>query len=89
MKISLFFLNLAALAGTFFPSANAPAAVPESKDAAAGLVAANLASLKSIESSWLELPRTCKAKGFHAEAESVERTPVSPAVAAIYGIRSA
>jgi hypothetical protein len=49
----------------------------------------NLASLKSIEGTWLKVPHSCKAKGFNAEPITVTRRPISSAVAAIYGIRVA
>ncbi len=40
-------------------------------------VALNAASLKSIESSWLEIPATCKARGFNASPTTLEEKEAS------------
>lgn len=32
----------------------------------------NIASVKSIESTWLKVPSSCKARGFNAEAKTLK-----------------
>ena len=62
---------------------SAPAAAPvETKTDATGQL--NLASLKAIESSWLQVPASCKAKGFNAEPRAIEAEALRADVLAIY-----
>lgn len=42
---------------------------------------AHLASLKSIESSWLEVPVSCKAKGFNADPKKRSIRPTLSQIA--------
>ncbi len=44
----------------------------------------NIASLKSIESTWLEVPNACKARGFNASPVSLENKEISSHVQSIY-----
>ena len=44
----------------------------------------NSASLKSIESSWLEISPTCKARGFNASPTSLNLKEAAPTARSIY-----
>ncbi|MEN0060249.1 MAG: hypothetical protein AAGB31_15530 [Bdellovibrio sp.] len=44
----------------------------------------NVASLKSIESTWLKVPNTCKARGFNASPVSLENKEISSHIQNIY-----
>ena len=44
----------------------------------------NLASLKSIESTWLKVPSACKARGFNADAAPVADSSVSQNILNLY-----
>ena len=44
----------------------------------------NMASLKSIESSWLQVPGICKAKGFNAEPIIIQSEALRSDVSALY-----
>ena len=44
----------------------------------------NIASLASIESTWLQVPNVCKAKGFNAEPVSIPNQRISLEAQAIY-----
>lgn len=84
VRPSLFVLNALALVSSFLPasSAAAPADAPNREPA----VDLNRASLAAIESSWLEIPRMCKAREFHASPVAVKAEPLSEAVARIYAV---
>lgn len=55
-------------------------------DSAVGssMEALNFASLKSIESSWLEVPEICKARNFNAAAVELSHKEAQKAVQAFY-----
>ena len=44
----------------------------------------NVASLKSMESTWLRVPHACKARGFHASPVTLENKSISANVQNIY-----
>lgn len=44
----------------------------------------NVTSLQSIESAWLKLPKSCKARGFNASPVSVEHRELSSQIQNIY-----
>ena len=44
----------------------------------------NVASLKSIESTWLKVPNSCKARGFNASPVSLENKAISAHIQNIY-----
>jgi len=44
----------------------------------------NVASLKSIESTWLKVPGACKARGFNASPISLENKEIASHVQNIY-----
>lgn len=44
----------------------------------------NVASLKSIESTWLKVPNACKARGFNASPVSLENKEIASHVQNIY-----
>lgn len=44
----------------------------------------NVASLKSIESTWLKVPNACKARGFNASPVSLENKEISAHIQNIY-----
>ncbi len=44
----------------------------------------NVASLKSIESSWLKIPAACKARGFNADVSPLATSSVSPGIRDLY-----
>lgn len=44
----------------------------------------NVASLKSIESTWLKVPNTCKARGFNAHPVSLENKEMASHIHNIY-----
>ncbi len=44
----------------------------------------NVASLKSIESTWLKVPMACKARGFNASPTSIENKQISSNIQNIY-----
>lgn len=83
LKPSFILTNALILAGSFFQ--NAPAAVAQNADISkAPTFDPNRASLASIESTWLKIPNSCKAKGFNAEPVAIEHAALSSAVAAVY-----
>jgi hypothetical protein len=86
MKTKLY--SLFAIAASLLPVAQAQASSPASP-APTDMTGVNTASFKSIESSWLQVPSSCKAKGFNAEPITVTHQPLRPEVAAIYGLLSA
>lgn len=79
------FYGLLAGLATLFPLAEGRAS-HEPAETKLGRSGFNTASLKSIESSWIEVPRSCKAKGFNAEPITVIHGPLRAEVAAIYGL---
>jgi hypothetical protein len=44
----------------------------------------NVASLKSIESTWIKVPPICKARAFHANPVQIEHKAISAKVQNIY-----
>ena len=44
----------------------------------------NVASLKSIESTWLKVPNACKARGFNASPVSLVNKEISSQIQNIY-----
>ncbi|MBK9324378.1 MAG: hypothetical protein IPM97_15745 [Bdellovibrionaceae bacterium] len=44
----------------------------------------NVASLKSIESTWLNVPNACKARGFNASPVSLENKEIASHIQNIY-----
>lgn len=44
----------------------------------------NVASLKSIESTWLKVPNACKARGFNANPVSLENKEIASHIQNIY-----
>lgn len=44
----------------------------------------NVKSLQAIESTWLKVPNTCKARGFNASPTHLEGSQVSAQVQSIY-----
>lgn len=44
----------------------------------------NVASLKSIESTWLKVPTACKARGFNASPVSLENKEIASRIQNIY-----
>lgn len=46
--------------------------------------ALNVASLKSIESTWLKVPATCKARAFNADAVQLTQKAAHHRIQAIY-----
>ncbi len=44
----------------------------------------NVASLKSIESTWLKVPNACKARGFNASPVSLENKEIASNIQNIY-----
>jgi hypothetical protein len=44
----------------------------------------NVASLKSIESTWLKMPMACKARGFNADPMPLEVKQLNPQIQGIY-----
>ncbi len=80
--------SLLAVVASLLPLAQTQAS-PDPSPTKKDMAGVNAASLRSIESSWLEVPRTCKAKAFNAEPVTVAHQPLRPEVAAIYGLLSA
>ena len=78
-RVLLGVLNLLAISSPFVVSPTAHAAATEKK-----ISQVNTASLKAIESTWLKVPKTCKARGFHAEAVSLENKTVNSQIQKIY-----
>lgn len=50
----------------------------------AKMTAINVASLKSMESTWLKVPMACKARGINADATSLVQKAASQDIQAIY-----
>lgn len=48
--------------------------------------ALNAASLKSIESSWLEISASCKARGFNADPVSLQQKEARAEIQAVYAL---
>ena len=46
----------------------------------------NLASIKSIESTWLKVPAACKARGFNAKPVSLEVKEMEAHIQNIYSL---
>lgn len=46
--------------------------------------AINIASLKSIESTWLKVPNACKAAGFNAQPQVLKNDLISAHAASVY-----
>ncbi len=46
----------------------------------------NMASIKSIESTWLKVPAACKARGFHASPVSLEVKKTASHIQNIYSL---
>ena len=44
----------------------------------------NQASLRAIESSWLQIPASCKAKGFNAEPVALNESETRADIVALY-----
>ena len=78
-QIILGALNLLAVSSPMLASHSLHAAVADQK-----IEQLNVASLKSIESTWLEVPNACKARGFNASPVSLEHKAVSASVQNIY-----
>jgi hypothetical protein len=86
MKTKLY--SLLAVVASLLPVTQAQSS-PDPSQTKVDMTGVNTASLKSIESSWLEVPRSCKAKGFNAEPITITHQPLRSEVAAIYGLLSA
>ena len=79
-------LNVAAAAASLLslhPSSAAESAAPR-RPQADPVADLNRATLASIESTWLEVPRACKARGYNVEPITIVSEPLGPEVAAIY-----
>lgn len=55
-----------------------------SSDSESKMTALNVASLKSIESTWLKVPAACKARGMNADATQLTDKDARDSVQAIY-----
>ena len=49
----------------------------------------NIASIKSIESTWLQVPAACKARGFNASPVSLEVKEMASHIQSIYSLYQA
>jgi hypothetical protein len=72
-------LNLLAVGSPLLTSQVAHAATIDQK-----IEKLNVASLNSIESSWLKVPMACKARGFNASPVSLENKEISSYIQNIY-----
>lgn len=79
-------MNLMALAALFEAKDSAAAVNPDagSSKTPDQRSALNAASLKSIESSWINVPHICKAKGFNAEPVALSNEMPNAAAQAVY-----
>ena len=79
-------MNLMALATLFGAKDSVAAVNPDAGSAKTPdqQAALNAASLKSIESSWINVPHICKAKGFNADPAHVMNEKPSAAAQAVY-----
>lgn len=83
-KVALAGLNLLALASTLF-NYNVEVDSKVNSDSKENQVAKiNASTLKSIESTWLRVPMSCKAKGFNAEPTALVGERPSNAALAVY-----
>lgn len=49
----------------------------------------NIASIKSIESTWLKVPAACKARGFNASPVSLDVKEMASHIQSIYSLYQA
>tara|TARA_B110001454_G_scaffold181094_1_gene174966 strand:+ start:18890 stop:19147 length:258 start_codon:yes stop_codon:yes gene_type:complete len=78
-KVIMGVANLVVAASPMIAHAQAPAI--QHKENVAKF---NVASLKSIEGSWLKVAASCKARGFNASPVELSDTSISSAAAKIY-----
>lgn len=72
-------MNLLTVGGSFFAGHVVQASTTSEK-----IIQLNQASLKSIEGSWLDVPKVCKARGFNADPIVVEPIDNKSHVESIY-----
>ena len=77
--------NILALVGTLMPQAAVAAPADQSGSSTDQRTALNAASLKSMESSWIQVPHVCKARGFHADPTPALHEVQSAEAQAVYG----
>jgi hypothetical protein len=88
-KLGLLGTNLAALL-TLVTGAKAHASAPNAREANAQAAKTqtvgtlNQASLRAIESSWLLVPASCKARGFNAEPIALKEPEQRSEILALY-----
>lgn len=46
----------------------------------------NVASIRAIEGAWLRVPKSCKARGFHASPVALESNQASVQIQSIYAL---
>lgn len=78
-KVLLGAVNLIVASSPFVAQAEMPVVDQKQK-----VEAYNVASLKSIEGSWLNVAAACKARGFNASPVELMDTSISSAAANIY-----
>jgi|GEM_PF-5396466 len=72
-------MNLLVVGSPMLPSHVSHAATADQK-----IEKLNIASIKSIESSWLKIPNACKARGFNASPATIENKVLSSHIQNIY-----
>jgi hypothetical protein len=72
-------MNLLAVASPLLTSQVSKAAIHDQK-----VEKLNRASLKSLESTWIKVPHSCKARGFNASPVSLQSHTVSSHIQTIY-----
>lgn len=78
--------RLLVAAANLLTAGSAFAAVSNHADSAPNntITMLNAASVKAVEASWLEVPNSCKARGFNADAQPVAVKEARARVQAIY-----
>jgi hypothetical protein len=74
---------ITAVGAVFANGANAPV-VPSQNTKGSEVAVLNQSSLKSMESSWLTLPMSCKARGFFASPVTIESAVLNEEIASLY-----
>lgn len=74
-------LNLLAVGMPMLSSQDLHAAVTESQ-----MTQINSATIKSIESTWLKVPKLCKARNFNASPVSLQTQQMASSLQSIYSL---
>ena len=83
--LALLSANILALVGTLLPQAATAAPADNTGPSTDQRTALNASSLKSMESTWIQVPHVCKARGFHADPTLALHEVQSAEAQSVYG----